>query len=119
MAGRITDYQAHAWLKGMSTLWLSLHHENPEIGGAYASEITGGGYARKQTKFNSPNARAIFSAGVVKWDGLPALTVSYIGAWDARYNGNLLAFFELESPTFITAGGSVAYAAGEIAISLD
>lgn len=119
MAGRISDAQAHTWLQGLDELWLSLHHENPEVGGAYASEIIGGGYVRQLIPFTSPNTRAIFSDKAVSWTGLPQVTVSYVGAWNAQYNGDIVAFFEIPDPQFLVSGGRLSYAAGDIAISID
>lgn len=119
MAGKFADEQVHHWLDSLDELWLALHHESPDMSGVYASEIQGGGYVRQKVSFTSPASRAIFSLDAVTWDGLPQVTVSYVGAWNAQYNGDLVAFFEMPDPVYITSGGKVSFAAGDVALSID
>ena len=51
MTGRISDYRAHKWLGQLTSgFYLAVHHDNPDVAGAYASEVFGGGYARQRSE---------------------------------------------------------------------
>lgn len=119
MSGRVSDYLVQKWLTTIQSGWLALHHDNPDVAGAYASEVFGGGYSRVKVQFGAPNNRAIFNVGAVKWTGLPAVTVTHVALWDVQLNGNFLVAFEMETAVRVLAGKSISYASQEIAISLD
>lgn len=53
-SGRFSDYQVGVWLRGIGDIWLALHYDNPEIAGAYASEVFGGSYERQRISFGPP-----------------------------------------------------------------
>jgi len=120
MTGRISDYRAHTWLGQLTTgRFLAVHHDNPDVAGAYASEVFGGGYARQPMTFTSPNNRAIFNLNAVNWNGLPGVTITHLALWDALINGNYEAAIELDVPVRVLAGKSLSYASGLLAFSLD
>lgn len=119
MTGRISDYRAHKWLDELGTGYLALHHDNPDVAGAYASEVFGGGYARQLVTFTSANNRAIFTMSAVLWAGLPGVTVTHIALWDSLINGNYEGCIGLLTPERVLPGKSISYAAGQIAFSLD
>jgi hypothetical protein len=120
MTGRISDYRAHLWLGELATgFYIALHHDNPDVAGAYASEVFGGGYARQKVSFTSPNNRAMFNMGAVSWNGLPGVTVTHLALWDSLINGNYEASIALDVPQRVLAGKSLAYGTGLLAFSLD
>jgi hypothetical protein len=120
MSGRVSDFLIEQWLSQLQVgCWVSLHHDNPDVAGAYASEIFGGGYTRQAILFGAPNNRAVFNDNGVIWNGLPAVTTTHVGVWDAQMNGNYLVSFAMDVPTRVLAGKSISYAPQQIAISVD
>jgi hypothetical protein len=118
--GRISDYLAEKWLSEIVTgHFVALHHDNPDVAGAYASEVVGGGYARQPIQFVPPNNRAIFNLTAIQWNGLPGVTVTHLALWDALINGNYTASIELDIAVRVLPGRSLGYGASVLAFSLD
>lgn len=118
MAGKISAYQAERWLDQLQNSWVALHYEDPDISGAYASEVFGGGYARYPVTFSSASGRSIWNETSVVFAGLPSVVVTYIGLWDAAVNGNHLATMYLDTPVMVGAGGSMEWGPTSIAVTL-
>lgn len=104
MSGNFTDDQVHAWLAGTGT-WVSLHFDSPLHAGAYASELSGDGYVRQSATFTTPTNRAIWNTNVIRFQGLPATVIVYLGGWNARTQGDLLWYEELTDPFRVLSGG--------------
>lgn len=114
----LTDRRANLWLDQLSTLWVSLHFENPDVGGHYASEVFGGSYQRIKVKMTPASSRAVFSAGDAFFQGLPAVKITHIGGWDNQFTGNLEVSIALPSPVTVLAGKSFLVSRGALAFSL-
>lgn len=105
MDGSVTDYQANEWLEQITeTGWISLHFDNPTLGGEDKAEIHGGGYSRFKATWTKPNGRAIWNDGDARWSGLTQNKISYVGVWDKRRNGHLLVYCELPDKISIRNG---------------
>lgn len=116
--GRFSDNRVEIWLNELQSVWLSLHFADPEINGAYASEVFGGSYGRIKVSFTQPVERVIFLDSDAVFRGLPVVKVTHIGAWDSQYNGNLEFSAPLETEIYVVAGGSVRIGVESLAISL-
>lgn len=113
-----TDYQVHLWLADLlAGKYLALHFDSPIHAGAYASEISGDGYVRAQVDFTAPSNRAVWNTNTIKFSGLPASTLTYLGGWDARNSGNLLWSIELPTPARVLHGGGYTVLPNELALS--
>jgi len=119
MTGRISDYLTGKWLADLSTCWVALHTDNPDIAGAYASEVFGGGYGRQIGQFSFPDSRATWNTNAISFAGLPAVTLTHLCGWDSTVNGNLLWSIALDTPIRVIAGRGVSWAPETFAISLD
>jgi len=119
--GRFSDYQVQQWLTDASQdgYWLALHYDNPDIAGAYASEVFGGTYKRVRADFTSVDGRTIWNAGPVRWPGLPSIVITHVAGWDAQLNGNLLWYSSLDAVVRITQGSAWAVSANTIALSMN
>ena len=118
--GRISDYRAEKWLGELvEGYYVGLHHDNPDVAGAYASEVFGGGYTRQVVQFTTPNNRAIFNLTALQWNGLPGVTITHLALWDSLINGNFEASIELDLPVRVLPGRSLGYPASVLAFSLD
>jgi hypothetical protein len=116
--GGFTDYRVSTWLSELDEVWLGLHYADPNISGAYASEVFGGSYARLKTPFTDVDNRVMFNSSTVTFRGLPNVKISHIGGWDSQYNGNLEFYIPLGNPVTILAGKSYTIEANMLAISL-
>lgn len=114
-----SDYQVNKWLTELGDLWLALHFDNPDIAGAYASEVFGGSYVRMSAAMTDASSRAIFTLTTVKFSGLPAVSISHLAAWDAKTNGNLIASVALPTAVRILPGTSYTVPAATLALSID
>lgn len=100
-----------------TSLYLALHTADPtEVGNV--SEVTGGSYARQAIvfEFNTP---AVENNGIVRFDDMPACTVTHFTIWDAVTSGNCLIYGSLTSSIVLGAGSSVELADNELSITVD
>jgi hypothetical protein len=120
MSGRFSDYQTEDWLSQVAdNTWLSLHFDNPDVAGAYASEVFGQGYSRVRGVFADASGRAIWNSGTVTFTGLPAVVVTHVGGWNEAINGDLRFAVALPNPVRVQAGGRYSVSANTVALSLD
>lgn len=114
-----TDYQVHLWLADQQTTgrYVALHFDSPVHAGAYASELSGDGYVRQPVSFTTPANRAMWNTGVIRFAGLPAGQIFYLGGWDAITGGNLRWSSELPTPFRILQGGGYTIQPNELALS--
>ena len=117
--GRISDFQVEKWLTDLDQCYLALHYDNPDVAGAYASEVFGGGYTRCFVRFTPPSNRVIWNQDPAKWSGMPSVLITHIAGWDARIAGNYLFSMTLSNPIRVLAGKQILFGPNEIAISLD
>lgn len=117
MAGSFSDYQVHKWLSEVTPCFIALHFDSPLAGGAYASEFQGDGYARASAAFTTPANRTCWNLLPLRFMGLSAGLVTWVGGWDAQTQGNLLWADQLSTPVRILAGGGYAISAGDLALS--
>jgi len=73
-----------------ATVYASLHTGDPGTTGA--SEVSGGPgpYARIAISLDAAAGAASSNSGVLTFSGLPAVTVTHSGLWDAASGGNFL-----------------------------
>lgn len=86
----------------VSAVYASLHTGSPSEGGS--NEVAGGTYARQLIAFNAPSAGQIRSTAVEEWPGMPAVTASHGGLWDASTSGNFLLGQALQTSRVFQAG---------------
>lgn len=115
----VTDEQAHLWLQEIADAgWVSLHYDNPSLGGVDRAELAGGGYQRFKMAFSQPNNRAIWSLVDARYTGLAQTKLTYYGVWSGPGDKAFLrAYGELPNPVVILAGKGYVLHAGLLAIS--
>jgi hypothetical protein len=115
-----TDMVVDQWLRDIvDQCYVALHFDNPDLAGAYASEIFGGAYKRTKVTFTPPESRATFNDSDITFKGLPAITITHIAGWDALINGNLLFFGPLPNPVKIQLGKTFTLSALDLSLSVD
>lgn len=120
MSNKFTDSAINGFLANYTTLWLSLHYDNPGLGTYNNYEVVGGSYTRRQGTFTEPSSRTIWLDNPVAFYGLPAVSITHIGFWTDQYNGQLVAVAAVpNAPVSITAGGSYTIAQDAIALGID
>lgn len=117
--GVFSNYQVEQWLSDVQDGWLGLAYDNPEVAGAYASEIFGGSYTRQLYSMTSPSSRGMLLLNDIMYTALPAVEVTYLVGWDAQYNGNYLWSAPLEEPYRVIEGRNLSIPAGTIGLSHD
>jgi hypothetical protein len=103
-----------------TAVYVSLHTADP--GETGANEVSGGGYARQQVTFNAPVVGAqttMTNSALLRWDNMPAVTITHVGLWDAASAGNPLWFGPLSAPVNLAAGSAFEIAAGSLTVSID
>jgi hypothetical protein len=89
--------------------YIGLHISDPTTAGLATTELsptTMPSYARQPVIWTPPLNRAVVNANLLQWLALPAVTVGYLGVWDAVTGGNLLAVMECIEPFEIILPGS-------------
>ena len=115
--GIFSDYQVHKWLTELNNSWAALHFDNPQVASAYASEVFGGAYSRKQMAMTTPSSRSTWNISAISWTGLPQVMLTHVGFWDLQYNGNLIGSAPLAAVKRILSGGTYALGAKQLALS--
>jgi len=117
-SGNFSDYRVHLWLAQLGKTWVALHFADPNVSGAYASEVFGGSYSRMKTTWSTPDSRVMFNEVSVYFKGLPSVKISFIAGWDKQYNGNLEFCIPLTDPVPVLAGRGYTIDANMLALSL-
>lgn len=117
--GTFSAYQVEKWLAELNNKWVALHYDNPEVAGAYTSEVFGGSYIRCRAQMTVPDGRATWNANNLSWIGLPAVRLLYLAFWDAQINGNYICSAPLDAEVRALAGSQFNYPAYSLAISID
>ena len=99
-----------------TTLYLSLHTADPA--GTGANEVTGGSYARQAITFSTASSGAITSEADIEFSGMPAVTVTHVGIWDASSAGTVWWEDALDTQKTVSAGDTFRVSAGDYDISL-
>ena len=100
-----------------AAVYVSLHSADP--GETGANEISGGGYARQQVTFNAPSGGSMTNSNLLRWDNMPAVTVTHVALWDAPTLGNPIWTGPLTASVTVTAGASFEIAPGNLTVTLD
>ena len=117
--GEVTDWLVAQWLAFFTPAWFSLHIANPTRAGDIETEVIGGSYLRMSGGFTPYDARTIWLGTNLAWTGMPAVTVTHVGVWNAQYNGQLLSSGGLPKPyAKVPQGGSFALDAYTYAVSV-
>lgn len=120
MSNQFTDAAVNGWLSAYSTLWISLHYNDPGLGTYQNYEVTGGSYTRKSATFSTPTGRTIWLTAPVQFNGLPAVNITHIGFWTDQYAGTLVAVATPpNAPIVITANGTFNIAQNDLALSIN
>lgn len=106
----LNDIRAHCYV--------SLHFDNPSTAGAYASEVSGGGYSRILGSFTEPSSRTIWNSEAMTFSGLLSTRITHVCGWNEQKQGDLLWSAQLTEPLNIRQGGGYTFVAGDIAVSL-
>ena len=117
--GSLTDQQAHLWLQQIADSgWVSLHYDNPSLGGVDRAELVGGGYQRVKMAWSQPSNRAIWSLVDARYAGLLQTKVVYFGVWNGNQASSFLrAYGELPEPKVVLNGKGFILHAGTLAVS--
>jgi len=116
--GGFSDYQINEWLAQVRTGYLALHYDNPDIAGAYASEVFGGSYSRQQYTMTQPTNKGMLLLNPVIFTGLPSVLVIYVAGWDNVNGGNYRWSAPLPTPHTVLEGKTISIPAQTIGISL-
>jgi len=100
-----------------TAVYVSLHSADP--GETGANEISGGGYARQQVTFNAPSGGSMTNSNLLRWNNMPAVTVTHVALWDAPTAGNCLWTGALTASVTVSAGASFEIAPGNLTVTLD
>ena len=114
-----TDYQIGQFLAQLDNCYLGLHYADPDLAGAYASELFGGSYERGYTDFSGPSNRGITNLNAQLFAGLPTVTLTHLGGWDAKTKGNMIFSIALTPPVRVKEGGTFSIPSGALVASFD
>ncbi len=126
MAGNITNYLERKLLEHglgsasytLPTTYVGLYTADPGETGDQTNEVTGGSYAR-QTYGPTWNSNHVENAAIVRFNSMPAATVTHVAIFDASTVGNMLWYGPLASSVTVPSGFPLEFAAGSLQASLD
>jgi hypothetical protein len=102
--------------------YASLHFANPSIDDPTATEVLGGSYTRQRIFWQTPNETSgpavLVTSQLLKWSGIAATTLNYVGIFDHPTDGNLLFRIPLSTPVLIANNGAWSIEAGELFIAM-
>lgn len=113
-----TDAKVHEWLQEVADrAYVSLHYDNPVMGGVGAAELSGGGYVRVKVPFSQPANRIIWSLADARWIGLEQNQLTHFGVWNRAQRGVLVACAPLPDRISVLNGQGYVIREGELALS--
>ncbi len=102
--------------------YASLHFANPSVDDPTATEVLGGSYTRQRIYWQTPNETSgpsvLVTSQALKWTGIAATTLNYIGIFDHPHDGNLLFRIPLTTPKIVPNNGSHTIDSGELFIAM-
>lgn len=120
--GRFGDSIITSWMDGIAAkaLNVALCATSPLAGDPLAAELTGGEYHR----WEMPMTRTAFnllanSTLIVWWNLPPGAHISWLAAFDAHINGNLVAAAPIPTPIDLPEGGTYTLDPLEFVMGLD
>lgn len=126
MAAALSNYMGNLILKALlngtnltapTTVYMGL-----ATGSVSSSELSGGSYGRQAVTFASLGSGLTSSnTSDATFINLPTASIAYIQLWDAPTSGHFLFAATIDvsgtpTPTSVTAGDSVTFAAGRLTI---
>ena len=99
------------------TPYLSLHTSDP--GATGASEVSGGSYARVNASTLFGTAATTGSLSISSGfsiTGMPGVTVTHVGIWDAASSGNFVEGGPLTAPMIVASGQGFSVSSGQLTI---
>lgn len=113
-----TEFVLHDTLQRIKDQsWVALHFDDPGLSGAYASELSGGGYGRILAVFGDIASKHMWLSQDVTFSGLPLSMITYIAGWDAEHRGNLQWACQLLPPQRVLEGKGITIQAETVALS--
>jgi len=117
----------HLFDKGVytpPTIYVALSTADPGDGGAGISEPVGGSYARVETSnadWTDASGGAVSNADTIEFAQATSTwgTISHFALCDTATGGHLLACGPLANAKTVTAGDTVRFPAGDLAVTLD
>lgn len=97
--------------------WVSLHFDDPEAAGFYASELTGSGYVRKKAVFGDVSNKTMWVTGPLIWQGLPQGRITHVAGADAQFNGEIQWSCPLRAAVRILEGKGYSIQSNQIVLS--
>lgn len=84
------------------------------------TEVVGGSYARQlANSWATAASGATSNAAVINFPGMPAVTVTHIGLYDASSGGNRLYHGALTSSEVVSVGNTLSFAIGDLDVTED
>jgi hypothetical protein len=101
-----------------ASLFVALHTADPtDVGNV--GEVTGGSYARRAATFQDDSGNGwAENVALIRWDDLPAATISHISIKDALSGGNTLYQGAMNTSRTVGAGGSYEIKAQELTLTV-
>lgn len=118
MENQVMDAVVNAGSFSVAVPWISLHTADP--GETGATEVTGGSYARQNGSAAFPAAAAgsVSNDVLIEFTGMPAVTVTHVGIWDASTAGNFIMKGVLSASQAVGAGNTFQIKIGDLTLSL-
>lgn len=120
--GRVADDVAADWLTDLATraTHLTLMTADPfSVVDPLTVEVTSGTYARASVNWTQ-GVRLLRNANMLVWTGIPVSTsVAAIAAFDAAFNGNLVASSPITPALFYAVAGGLTIAVDDFFLGLD
>jgi hypothetical protein len=101
-----------------TSVYVALHTADPTISGSVA-EVTGGSYARKLATFQWDSGNGWGeNVALIRWDDLPAVTITHVSIKDALTSGNTLNYQAINIARAVGVGGSFEIKPQEITLTV-
>lgn len=119
MDGSFSSDRVHTWLSEIAdAAYVSLHYDDPDLGGVGGAEISGGGYGRFKMVFSEPANRAIWSLVDARFTGLTQNRLTHFGIYPTASQGILIASASLPERALILNGQGYVILAGDLSLSI-
>jgi hypothetical protein len=92
--------------------YVSLHTGDP--GSTGANEVTGGSYARQVPTYSAAASKEKPTSATCDFSGMPACTVTHVGAWTASSGGTFRIGGALTESKVVGSGATFRFSSGDL-----
>ena len=120
MRGKTGPWLIDTWMASLRVTkpYAAMHASAPSPDDPTATEVSGAWYSRKAFLWDTLDDTASANAAVVKWSGMPSITIAGIAVYTTSTGSSLMLWCPYATPVYVAAGGNLTIAAHDLYVEI-